>query len=83
MSAMLSQLSIRTKIISAMAIVLVAMLGLGALSIRQMQAINARTVDIQAGWLPSVRLLGELRAYTLTYRGLIRAHILESRFGDP
>jgi methyl-accepting chemotaxis protein len=41
-----------------------------------MQLINARTVDIHTGWLQSVRLLGDLRAYTLTYRGLVRAHIL-------
>jgi hypothetical protein len=73
---MLKNVSIRTKIISAMSVVLVVTIFLGAFSIRQMQLINARTVDIHAGWLQSVRLLGDLRAYTLTYRGLVRAHIL-------
>jgi methyl-accepting chemotaxis protein len=73
---MLTNVSIRTKIISAMSVVLVVAVFLGAFSIRQMQLINARTVDIHTGWLQSVRLLGDLRAYTLTYRGLVRAHIL-------
>jgi methyl-accepting chemotaxis protein len=77
---MLKNVSIRTKIISGMSVVLVVAVFLGVFSIRQMQLINARTVDIHTGWLQSVRLLGDLRAYTLTYRGLVRAHILAN---DP
>jgi len=73
---MLSQLSIRVKIIVSVSVLIMATVGMGVLSIRQMQAINARTADIQSNWLQRVRLVGELRAYTLTYRGLVRAHIL-------
>jgi len=27
-------------------------------------------------WLPSVRVLGELRAATITYRAIVRSHLL-------
>ena len=40
---------------------LVAMSGMGLLAIRSMQMINAHTVEIASSWLPSVRVLGELR----------------------
>ena len=73
---MLARLSIRTKITVVVAFLLVAMSVMGALNIRQMYAINASTVDITANWLPSVRVLGELRAATITYRAIVRSHIL-------
>ncbi len=73
---MLSQLSIRAKIVVSVSLLIMATVGMGVLSIRQMQAINASTLDIQSNWLQRVRLVGDLRAYTLMYRGLVRAHIL-------
>jgi methyl-accepting chemotaxis protein len=45
-------------------------------AIRQMQAINANATDIQTNWLPSIKLLGELRANTITYRVVVRSHLL-------
>ena len=44
------------------------MTGVGLLAVRNMQAINANTVDIATNWLPSIRVLGELRAGVITYR---------------
>ena len=41
-----------------------------------MRAINANTVDIATNWLPSVRVLGDLRAGVITYRNVIREHML-------
>ncbi|MEW6642108.1 MAG: methyl-accepting chemotaxis protein [Pseudomonadota bacterium] len=73
---MFSKLSIRTKITAVIAILLLIMSGMGAFAIRQMNAINASTVDIQTNWLPSVRVLGELRANTISYRIVVRSHIM-------
>src|ERR1700716_1261375 len=73
---MLAQLSIRTKITVVVAFLLVAMSVMGALNVRQMYAINASTVDIVSSWMPSVRVLGDLRAATITYRAIVRSHIL-------
>ena len=73
---MLSKLSIRAKIILVVAFLLLTMAGMGLLAVRNMRAINANTVDITTNWLPSVRVLGELRAGVITYRNVIREHML-------
>jgi methyl-accepting chemotaxis protein len=73
---MLAKFSIRAKITAVVAVLLVAMTGMGLLAVRNMRAINANTVDITTSWLPSVRVLGDLRAGVITYRNVIREHML-------
>ena len=73
---MLAKYSIRAKIITVVAFLLVAMTGMGLLAVKNMRAINANTVDITTSWLPSVRVLGDLRAGVITYRNVIREHML-------
>ena len=73
---MFAKYSIRTKITGVVAFLLAAMSAMGALNIRQMYTINSATVDIVNNWLPSVRVLGELRAATITYRAIVRSHLL-------
>jgi methyl-accepting chemotaxis protein len=73
---MLAKYSIRAKITAVVAFLLIAMTAMGALNVRQMYVINASTVDIASNWLPSIRVLGELRAATITYRAIVRAHLL-------
>ena len=52
------------------------MTGMGLLAVKNMRLINANTVDITTSWLPSVRVLGDLRAGVITYRNVIREHML-------
>jgi methyl-accepting chemotaxis protein len=73
---MLANYSIRAKIIAVVAFLLAAMTGMGLLAVRNMRAMNANTVDIATSWLPSVRVLGELRAGVITYRNVLREHML-------
>jgi methyl-accepting chemotaxis protein len=73
---MLASFSIRTKITVVVAFLLVAMTGMGLLAVRNMRSINASTVDITTNWLPSVRILGDLRAGLITYRNVVREHML-------
>src|SRR5258708_26441629 len=73
---MLAKFSIRAKITAVVAVLLIAITGMGLLAVKNMRAINANTVDIATNWLPSVRLLGELRAGVITYRNVIREHML-------
>jgi methyl-accepting chemotaxis protein len=73
---MLAKYSIRTKIITVVAFLLVAMTGMGLLAVKNMRAINASTVDIVTNWMPSVKVLGDLRAGVITYRNVIREHML-------
>ncbi len=73
---MFAKLSIRSKIIALVAFLLVAMTGMGLLAVRNMRAMNANTVDITANWMPSMRALGDLRSGVITYRNVIREHML-------
>ena len=72
----MSRLSIRAKVIAVIAFMLLAMSGMGLLAIRSMQVINAHTVEIASNWLPSVRVLGELRADINLFRIALRAHVM-------
>ena len=73
---MLANFSIRAKITAVVAFLLVAITGMGLLAVWNMRSINASTVDIATNWMPSVRVLGELRAGVITYRNVIREHML-------
>ena len=73
---MLSKLSIRAKLVAVVSFLLVATLGVGLLGLRQMNEINANLEDVRTNWLPSVRVIGELRAGVITYRNVVREHML-------
>ncbi len=73
---MFSNLSIRAKIMTVVACLLFATIGMGLLAAKNMRSINANTLDIATNWLPSVRVLGDLRAGVITYRNVIREHML-------
>jgi methyl-accepting chemotaxis protein len=73
---MFAKFSIRSKIISVVAFLLVAMTGMGLLAVKNMRAIHADTVDITTNWMPSIRMLGDLRAGVITYRNVVREHML-------
>jgi methyl-accepting chemotaxis protein len=73
---MFAKLSIRSKIVALVAFLLVAIAGMGFLAVQEMRAMNANTVDIATNWLPSVKILGELRSGAITYRNVIREHML-------
>ena len=79
---MLAKFSIRSKIIAVVALLLVMMSGMGLLAVADMRAINANTVDITTNWLPSVRVLGDLRARVITYRNVIREHMLSETLAE-
>ncbi|QUS39407.1 methyl-accepting chemotaxis protein [Tardiphaga alba] len=79
---MLASLSIRAKISIVVTFLLLAMAGLGVLALSKMRSINANTTDIATNWLPSMKALGQLRAGTITYRNVIRQHMLQEVLED-
>jgi methyl-accepting chemotaxis protein len=79
---MFSRISIRTKITAVIAFLLVAMTAMGLLALQKMQSINANAVDIQTNWLPAVQALGDLRAGVITYRNVIREHMLSETIDE-
>jgi methyl-accepting chemotaxis protein len=73
---MLANLSIRAKITIVVSFLLAALTGMGLLAVRSMQLMNANTMEISTNSLPSVRVLGDLRANAQTYRNVLREHLL-------
>ena len=74
---MLSLLSIRTKLIALVSILLVALTAMGLFAIVEMRSINASAQVIKNSWLPSVRLVGELRTQSARYRAVLRDYLTE------
>uniref|UniRef100_Q07M78 Methyl-accepting chemotaxis sensory transducer n=1 Tax=Rhodopseudomonas palustris (strain BisA53) TaxID=316055 RepID=Q07M78_RHOP5 len=73
---MFAKLSIRAKISSLVAVLLVTLAGLGGLSLFKMSELYADTHDLAENWLPSVRVVGELKTGVLGYRNNVREHLL-------
>jgi methyl-accepting chemotaxis protein len=73
---MLSQLSIRAKIISLVSLLLLALAGMGLLAATSLRSLNANTREIAGNWLPSIKTLGELHADVITFRAIIRQHMI-------
>jgi methyl-accepting chemotaxis protein len=74
---MLSRLSIRSKLVALVSLLLVALTAMGLFAIVEMRAINASAQDIKTSWLPSVRLVGELRTQSARYRAVLRDYLTE------
>jgi methyl-accepting chemotaxis protein len=74
---MLSRLSIRTKLVTLVSLFLIALTAMGAFAIIEMRAINASAQDIKTSWLPSIRLVGELRTQSARYRAVLRDYLTE------
>src|ERR1700742_3897205 len=73
---MFSKLSIRAKIISLVSLLLLTLAGMGVLSATSMRSLNTNTKEITGNWLPSIKALGELNVGVMTYRAVLRAHLL-------
>ncbi len=67
-STSLRNLSISAKVVSAFALVLVVTIVLGLFAIQRLSDVNDHAADIRNNWLPSTRILGELKFKTMRYR---------------
>ncbi|MFA6268062.1 MAG: MCP four helix bundle domain-containing protein [Pseudolabrys sp.] len=74
---MLSRLSIRTKLIALVSLLLIALTAMGAFAVIEMRAINSAAQVIKTSWLPSIRLVGELRTQSARYRAVLRDYLTE------
>jgi methyl-accepting chemotaxis protein len=75
-STMLAKFSIRTTISALVATLLITIVAVGGLGLLKMRALHASTVDVAESWLPSVRVLGDLRFFSVSYRNYVREHML-------
>ncbi len=73
---MLARVSIRAKITILVAALLATLGMTGGLALLKMSSLHANTTEIAANRLPSVRVLGELKAEVVGYRNYVREHLL-------
>jgi len=72
---MLSRLSISAKLIALVSVLLISLAAIGMFSINEMRTINKSTQEIRANWLPSIRLLGEMRTQAARFRAVLRDYL--------
>ncbi len=68
MTALLSRLTIRTKIMGAFGAILLLVLALGVISISRLSAIDDQAAEIRDKWLPSAGVQGQLLGALQDYR---------------
>ncbi|ABE37574.1 chemotaxis sensory transducer [Rhodopseudomonas palustris BisB5] len=73
---MFATLSIRAKITTLVAALLIAMTCLGGLGILKVRSMNFAALDLATNWLPTIKMLGNLRYNVLNYRTAIRDHLI-------
>ncbi len=65
---MFKNLSIRGRVIGALAVILVSVIGLGVFAINRLQAVNGAANDVATNWLPAANALGDLSQDFELYR---------------
>ncbi|CAO3443001.1 Methyl-accepting chemotaxis sensor/transducer protein [Azospirillum argentinense] len=73
--SVLSNVTIKTKIVSSFSILVMFIIGLGLFSIDRISTVNDAGKDIRDNWLPSVGEIARLTDYFEFYRILESAHI--------
>ncbi|MBW8733581.1 MAG: MCP four helix bundle domain-containing protein [Asticcacaulis sp.] len=64
----MKNLSVRVRVIAALSIILVSVLGLGVFSILRLEAVNAAAHEVSTNWLPAASYLGDLSQDFELYR---------------
>jgi len=74
--SLILNLSIRTRVFAAFAMVLFITLGLGLFAMLRLGQVNDSASEIRDNWLPATRLLGDFSSATLRFRQLEATHII-------
>src|SRR5271156_9784 len=72
----LNNFTVRTKIVSAFALVLIVTIGLGAFAIQRLSAVNDNAVELSGNYLVAATQLGDLNGAAMRFRQLEATHIL-------
>jgi methyl-accepting chemotaxis protein len=71
-----------SKLMLSFAVVLALCLGLGIFSVVQLGKVNQTSTDLETNWMPSVRVLLEMKYDVARYRAQETQHILSSTEAD-
>lgn len=72
----MANIKIGGKIMAAMGVLLMIIIGLGIFSMIKLSAVNDRSTEIAKNWMPSIEHLGELQTEIMRYRTREAGHIL-------
>lgn len=72
------RLTLKFSLIAIVSLLLLIVAGQGVVAVMKIQAVNARTEDIASNWLPSVKVLGQLK-YAVTRA---RLSVFRQALGD-
>ncbi|WP_317202176.1 methyl-accepting chemotaxis protein [Janthinobacterium sp.] len=75
-------LKIATKLMISFAAVLALCIGLGVFSIVQLAKVNQTSTDLERNWMPSVRVLLEMKNEVARYRSQELQHIISTDAAD-
>ncbi len=75
---MLTNVSLKAKLLIVLSFLLVILAGTGVFSWYQMRQLNALTEDINTNWLPSVQYLSEMRVQSSRMRSSVRSILLST-----
>lgn len=78
----LARLSIGLRLSGAFFIVLALLTAVAVFSLNKMGDVNARVVEVNTSWLPSIKLLGDLNTATSDFRLAELQHILSTSEED-
>ena len=71
-----SNMKIGVKLAAAFAAIMLVTALTGGFAVKQLAAINANTEDIATNWLPSIKVLGQMRNEIANFRTLEYRHVL-------
>lgn len=74
----MNNLSIKTKVLGAFAIVLSILMGISVFSIYQLSQVNSSSTEITQNWLPSIKAIGAVNTAASDLRIAMNAHILQT-----
>jgi hypothetical protein len=78
----LGNLSIRSKVVAAFAVVLALTVGLGAFAVQRLQSVESASAEIRDNWMPSVAAASRLEAAWKDYRLALARHVVSTNFMD-
>ncbi len=78
----LGNLSIRSKVVAAFAVVLALTVGLGAFAVQRLQSVESASAEIRDNWMPSMAAASRLEAAWKDYRLALARHVVSTNFMD-
>lgn len=82
MAAMFKDTPVRTKVIITSVLVLLTTVALGLFAVQRLSVVNGAAAELRDNWLPTMRVLGDLRYHATRYRSIEGSYLLPTSEAD-